>query len=266
MNKLININSKQRIGFVVLFFVFLFSIPHLVLAQDDLPNPMSPPRMVNDFTGTFSSSQVSNLEEKLRSFHDQTTVQIYVVTVNTFGGDAGYNYAARLGEKWGIGQKGKDNGVLILIKPKTEEERGNVFIAPGYGLEAILNDSYCGRIIDNEMIPYLKENDYYTATDKAVDAIIQRIQSSEESVSEDGQVVRTMPKDNSTSWGEIFLACVIFPLFIICMIIFPRFRSVVFYILLIFLRSGGGSGKGGGGSFGGGGGGRFGGGGAGRSW
>jgi len=264
VNSLTHIKTGRKIVLYILFSLFFYLLPGTLTAQDDLPDPMSPPRMVNDFSGVFSPSESSNLEAKLRSYNDKTTVQIYVVTVNSLGGDAAYNYAARLGEKWGIGQKGKDNGVLILIKPKTKEERGNVFIAPGYGLESVLNDAYCGRIIDNEMMPSLQQNDYYTATDKAVDAIINRISSSEESISEDGQKVYTMPEENSSSWKDMFFACILLPLFILCMIIFPRFRAFIFYILLVFSRSGGGGN--GGGGFGGGGGGRFGGGGAGRSW
>lgn len=250
----------------ILFWVFLFLVPVMLSAQDDLPDPMSPPRMVNDFSGIFSSAQAANLETKLRNYHDTTTVQIYIVSVNSFGGDAAYNYAASLGNKWGIGQKGKDNGVLILIKPKTKEERGNVFIAPGYGLESVLNDAYCGRIIDNEMMPYLQQNDYYMAADRATDAIMNRISSSEEYVTADGQKAYSMPEESSNSWTDIFFACILLPLFILCMVIFPRFRAFVFYMLLLFSRSGGGGRGGSGGGFGGGGGGRFGGGGAGRSW
>lgn len=236
----------------------------MLTAQNDLPDPMRPLRMVNDFSNVFSSQQQASLEDKLRNYHNQTTVQIYVVTVNTLGGDAPYNYAARLGEKWGIGQKGKDNGVLILIKPKTKEERGDVFIAPGYGLEAMLNDAYCGRIIDNTMMPSLKNNDYYTATDNAIDAIINRI-SEEGTADESGIINQHVQGDSSSTWVDALIACILLPLFIICMVIFPRFRAVVFYILLLLMKSGGGRG-GGGGSFGGGGGGRFGGGGGGRSW
>jgi len=238
-------------------------LPFALVAQNDLPDPMSPPRMVNDFSGIFDSQQRSALESKLRNYHNQTTVQIYVVTVNSLNGDAAYNYAAQLGEKWGIGQKGKDNGVLILIKPKTKEERGNVFIAPGYGLEASLNDSYCGRIIDNEMIPALKNNDYYTAADNAVDAIIARLEGDDASGSSNDAVNQQTPNGNPLGFSDIFFTCILLPLIIICMIIFPRFRAFVFFILMLFFRGGG---RGGGGGFGGGGGGRFGGGGAGRSW
>ena len=63
------------------------------------------------------------------------------------------DYAQRLGEKWGIGQKGLNNGVLILVKPKTSDSNGEVFIAPGYGLEGVIPDITCGEIVDYEILP-----------------------------------------------------------------------------------------------------------------
>ena len=160
--------------FLVFLFFIVFSVSSLY-ANDDLPEPMSPPRLVNDFANVFTSSQQRDLENILQAYHDSTTTQIYVVTVNSLGGDAPYHYAARLGNKWGIGQKGKDNGVLILIKPKKNDERGEVFIATGYGTEARLNDAAVGRIIDNKMIPPLIDNNYYKATEQAIYAIIARL-------------------------------------------------------------------------------------------
>ncbi len=232
-----------------------------IAAQDSIPDPMYPPRLVNDFANVFTESQQYQLEQRLRAYHDSTTTQIYVVTVNSLGGDAPYNYAASLGNKWGIGQKGKDNGVLILIKPKTNNERGQVFIAPGYGLEARLNDAFVGRVIDNEMIPYLQQNnDYYRATSNAVNEIIERIADEDFTGGEKNGSL------GSWSWGDTFLMCILLPLFIILFIISPRFRSVVMFLLLLLFRGGGGRGGSSGGGFGGGGGGRFGGGGAGRSW
>ena len=257
--------------FIFLLFAVLsvFSLS----AQDDLPNPMSPPRLVNDFAGVFDSRQSNNLEYKLRAYHDSTTTQIYVVTVETLNGDAPYDFAARLGNKWRIGQKGDDNGVLILIKPKTGNERGQIFIAPGYGLEALLNDAFCGRVIDNEMLPHLQGDtaDYYTATDNAVSVIMERIGGEKFGTSKI-EKEKTFAEKVSDWMSKLLFFCCILPGFIILLIISPRFRSVVFFLFGMLLgggRGGGGRGFGGGGGgrgFGGGGGGRFGGGGAGRGF
>ena len=87
----------------------------------------------------FSETEKQALESKLLTYNDTTSTQIYVVTVNDLNGYAVSDYSFRLGEKWEIGQKSKDNGAVILIKPKVGNSRGEAFIAVGYGLEARIN-------------------------------------------------------------------------------------------------------------------------------
>jgi uncharacterized protein len=73
---------------------------------------------VNDFAGMLKSEEVNMLEQKLVAFDDSTSTQIAIVIVPSLGGYDKADYSQRLGEKWGVGQKGKNNGVLILVKPK----------------------------------------------------------------------------------------------------------------------------------------------------
>ena len=81
-----------------------------------------------------------------------------MVTVPSLNGHDINDYAARLGEKWGIGQKGKDNGIVILIKPKSGREKGEVAISVGYGLEGVVPDVTASRIIRNEIrFPLFKQ-------------------------------------------------------------------------------------------------------------
>jgi uncharacterized protein len=252
----------------ILNIFLLLLVTVLLQAQDDLPSPMSPPRLVNDFAQTFDTSQRNELELILKAYNDSTSTQIYVVTVTDLQGYAVSDYAARLGEKWGIGQKDKNNGVLILIKPRIGNERGQVFIATGYGVEHILTDARCGRIIDQYMIPYLQSGDYYNATKAAALAIIKYLagefQADEENYS------------GSSLIANIVLVVVIL---LILYIAFKnnkggpssggRWRGGGFGGGFGGWRGGSSSGGGwssGGGSFGGGGGGSFGGGGAGRSF
>ena len=107
---------------VLIFFICITSF----LQAQDLPEPMRPKRIVNDFTQLFSPQQQQALEQKLRNFNDTSSTQIAIVTVPTLQGYAPSDYAQRLAEKWGVGQKGKDNGVLLLIKPKSRTEKGQV--------------------------------------------------------------------------------------------------------------------------------------------
>ena len=103
-------------------------------AGQNLPEPMSPPRLVNDFVGLLTPEQQNALEQKLEAFDRKTSTQIAVVAVDDLDGYAPGDYAQRLYDKWGIGRKGKDNGILILVKPKTAASNGQVFISVGYGL------------------------------------------------------------------------------------------------------------------------------------
>ncbi len=126
----------------------------------EIPDKPKPERLVNDFAGLLTASQKQVLEDSLVAFSKATSTQICVVTVKSLDGYDIADYAQQLGEKWGVGVKGKNNGAILLVKPKTEREKGRAFIATGYGLEGALPDIICYRIVNNVMIPYFKVNDY----------------------------------------------------------------------------------------------------------
>lgn len=162
--------------FKPLFFLFfsIFLIAGSVFAADEFPQRPDPPRLVNDFTGTLSSQQVNALESKLADFSRRTSTQIAIAMVkDLYGYDKG-EYAFKLAEMWGIGQKGKNNGILILVKPKLNDgQTGKVFVAVGYGLEGAVPDYTANQtIIRNEMMPNFKRNDYYTGLDRATTVLI----------------------------------------------------------------------------------------------
>ena len=142
------------------------------IQAQDFPEPMRPKRIVNDFTQLFTPQQQAALEKKLRNFNDTSSTQIAIATVPTLNGYAPNDYAQRLAEKWGVGQKGKDNGILILIKPKKGNEKGQVAIAVGYGLEGVVPDAIASRIIRNEVIPEFQKGRYYAGVDKATNVLM----------------------------------------------------------------------------------------------
>ena len=128
-----------------------------------IPAKPSPARLVNDFAGVFSSSQTATLEEALVAYDDSTSTQIAVVTVDDLEGYQAAEYATRIGLEWQVGSERFDNGVVILVKPKTRRESGEVFIAVGYGLEGAIPDARARSIINSIMIPRFIEDDYYGA-------------------------------------------------------------------------------------------------------
>lgn len=103
----------------------------------------------------------------------KNSTQIAVVAVDDLDGYAPGDYAQRLYDKWGIGRKGKDNGILILVKPKTAASNGQVFISVGYGLEGVAPDITAGRIIDTEMLPEFRKGDYYAGIDRAATVLMK---------------------------------------------------------------------------------------------
>ncbi len=138
-----------------------------------IPQPMSPPRLVNDYAHLFSPEQQRVLEDSLVAFDAATSTQIAVVTVTDLDGWPAAEYATRILEQWGVGNREHDNGVVLLVKPRNRYGRGEAFIAVGYGLEGALPDITTGRIIDDEMIPYLQLDppDYYAAVAAGAEAI-----------------------------------------------------------------------------------------------
>lgn len=137
-----------------------------------LPSPSNPPRLVNDYTGTLTSSQIEALERKLVAYNDSTSTQILVMLVDDLQGMSIEEYATRIGHSWGVGQQGKNNGAVILVKPKKDTKRGQATIRTGYGIEEYVTDATGKIIVDKEMIPAFKENDYYTGIDNAVNVIM----------------------------------------------------------------------------------------------
>lgn len=136
-----------------------------------------PPRLYNNLSKEFpdflNASDAARLEEKLEVFSNETSNQICVVVIDDLNGYEAADYAIQLGEKWGVGKKGVNNGVVILIKPTGGSGGRDLFIAVGYGLEGAIPDLATKRIRENEMVPYLKQGDNFTALDRATDVLMK---------------------------------------------------------------------------------------------
>jgi uncharacterized protein len=148
-----------------IFFISILLSGSMLLAQDI---PQKPNRLVNDYTHTLSPEQVSRLEQKLVAFDDSTSTQIAVVVMRSTGSYDVADYATRLGQKWGVGQDKKNNGIVLLAALEDKK----VTIQTGYGVEGALPDAITARIIRNEIVPEFKSGNYYEGLDRATDAII----------------------------------------------------------------------------------------------
>ncbi len=155
-----------------LYYLLLFILISGNIYAQDIPDRPYPPKLVNDYAGVLNSRDREALENKLVAFNDSTSTQIAVVTVNDLHGYHVADYAQRLAQKWGIGQKDLNNGMLILVKPKTASSQGHVAIEQGYGLEGTIPDITCAQIIDYELIPAFRQEDYYGGLDQATNILM----------------------------------------------------------------------------------------------
>ncbi len=256
--------------------IVLMALMSVTFLKAEIPERPDPPRLVNDFAGIFDENESNSLESRLQQFARETSTQIVVVTIEDLEGNDPGDYAFRLGERWGVGQEGNDNGLVILLKPKVGNSRGQVFIATGYGLEGVLPDAIVnGTIIDTEMIPHFEQGDYYSGLENGIGVIMDITR---------GEYTAEYYQENyAQKSGGLPILAVLLLFFVVIPLLRSRGRkhyspgkSLPLWIALGMM-SGGRSHRGsfnnfssGGGSFGGGfggfGGGSFGGGGAGGSW
>ncbi len=269
--------SAVRTAVRVLLFLFFF-FPLASLAQEFPPKPNSP---VVDYTeSTLSSDQVQSLNAKIIRFEDSTSIQFAVVIMQSIGGNDASEYAAKLGNAWGVGQEKKNNGIVMLIS----KEDHKIAIQIGKGLEGAATDGLTGSIIRREMQTPFRQGNFYIGIDNALTALM-KITSGEFKADH-------YMKGSSQDHPPYFLVIII--IFIVIIVFFSRVMSVNRYARMNHLGfwaawmlmnaaarksrgswggftggggfGGGGFGGGGGGGWGGFGGGSFGGGGASGSW
>lgn len=244
-------------------------LPFALFAQSF---PEKSNRLVNDYTNTLSSSDVRSLEQRLVAYEQESSVQIAIVIIESLDGYEISSYAFELGEKWGIGQAETNNGALILVSMQDRK----MWIATGYGLEATLTDALAKRIVENEMKPRFRNNDYAGGLAAASDAIILATKGEYQGKGGGGN-------RQGTPIPFVLLVILIFAFVWVAKAMqvrrYARVNHMGFWAAWMLLNassrrhsgswssfSGGSGGFSGGGGFGGFGGGSFGGGGAGGSW
>ncbi len=138
-------------------------------AQFEIPAKPSQQTGVYDYADMLSSYEEERLETKLINYSDTTLTQIVVITINNLNGDEVNRVAAEWGYKWRIGQKGKDNGIVILVS----KEDGKIAIETAYGIEHLLTDALSRLVIENHIKPSFKATKYHAGLNEGVDAIFQ---------------------------------------------------------------------------------------------
>ena len=239
-------------------FVLILGSINIGHAQYEVPKKPALQTSVYDYVGLLSASQKASLEEKLIRYSDTTSTQMVIAIIGSSNGEELDLLGAKWGQEWGIGQKNKDNGILILL---AKDDR-QVDINTGYGIETVITDRMAEQVINRIMIPQFKNGDYYAGLDQGTAALSQMLL---------GQYKGT-PQRKSTSGSKGINFFPIIIIFFVIVFILSRFRGgggrnggrrrgggLLDAIILSSLGRGG-FGGGGGGGFGGGGGGGFGGG------
>lgn len=229
-------------------------------AQVIPPKPSPNEGLVIDYADALTAPQRAELNQRLIAFDDSTSIQIVVVIIQRLSGSTAEAMATGIGRAWGVGQAEFDNGIVMLLSMSDRE----LFIATGYGIEGAVPDALASRIINREMIPHFRRDNYYEGLKAGVDALIAATTG------------EYKPSRRGLSFNPAIVVLVVF---------FAIFILIV-VLAIVFSKGGGGGSSGGSGSssgwssgssgsssssssgssFGGFGGGSFGGGGAGGRW
>lgn len=262
---LVKTDLKKTVLYITLALAIL---SQAATAKTPIPRPTG---YVNDYAGVIDSITKSQLENLLTQIEKGTTAQIAVAVMTTIEPDTVEEYSVRMFSEWGIGQKDKDNGILLLIAIQDRKMK----IEVGYGLEGAVPDAFAGGVIQNVIAPHFRDDDYSGGVAAGVEAIAERVLREEYNMSlqdvvEGYQATAPVSSsgDEEVTPGQTLISLIVIIIFFYLLIRHP-------HILLFFLLSGGGGGgrggfSSGGGSFGGGfggfGGGMSGGGGASGGW
>ena len=186
-------------------------------AQTFPPSNGSP---VVDQANILSPEQELDLESKSEALYAKTGRALAIATVNSLQGYPVDDYAYRLGRAWGLGQKGKDNGVLLLVAPNERK----VSIATGYGAGSYVTDAMSGLIIREAILPHFKQTppDYGGGIEAGADALITQMSASPDEAEKNAAAAQERQQQREHSGGSPLP--VIFWLFVIGFVVLSHFR------------------------------------------
>tara|TARA_B100000524_G_scaffold342899_1_gene238409 strand:- start:156 stop:920 length:765 start_codon:yes stop_codon:yes gene_type:complete len=153
-------NMKKSIFLSGLFFLLV----NLIGFTQELPSAPNPFKLYNNISKEMPSFlntlEADQLEQRLRAFDDSTGNQIVILVIDDLLGYSPEEYATGIGESWGVGTEGNDNGIVFLIKPTGGQGERETFISIGEGLEGAIPDALTWTIINKDVIPSFKDGDF----------------------------------------------------------------------------------------------------------
>ena len=157
--------SKLHFVLILIFGFLSFSFGQ----ETSFPKPIG---YVNDFENVLSLEEVTKLENLLINYEKQTYNELVIVTISKTENEIDFDtYALDLSKNWGVGKRGKDNGLVLVIS----NQLGRIRICTGIGLEKILTDEICDKILQENMISNFKNGEIYTGIKSGINALIEKL-------------------------------------------------------------------------------------------
>ncbi len=185
-------------------FISLLLIGFIAFAQQLPPKSST---LVTDYTNTLSAEEAQLLESKLVAFDDSTSTQIVVVLIKSVGDYDINDYGQKLGRAWGIGQQGKNNGIVLLVAIGDRK----VAIQTGYGAEGAVTDYNTHEIIKNDITPRFKQGDYFGGLNAGTDDLMKLMKGEYKASNKPKQVAN----DTGTGSYVVFIFIVIVILIVV---------------------------------------------------
>ena len=156
--------SKLHFVLILIFGFLSFSFGQ----ETSFPKPIG---YVNDFENVLSLEEVTKLENLLINYEKQTSNELVIVTISKTENEIDFDtYALDLANNWGVGKRGKDNGLVIVIS----NQLGRIRICTGTGTEKILTDEICNTILEENIIPNFKNGEIYNGIESGINALIEK--------------------------------------------------------------------------------------------
>ena len=200
---------------ILAMMLIAFVVPLGPAFAQDFPKLTGP---VVDQADILTPDQEAVLDSKIRGLQAKTQRQMTIATVNTLDGYDVSDYAIRLGEHWQLGDKARDDGLVLLIAPNDKK----MFIATGRGTEVYVTDFFAGQVIRNTLRPAFQSGDFFGGIDKATDQLIERMQLSPEELA---ALAKEQAERDAEESSGIDMGTVIFWLIIFFFFILPLIRS-----------------------------------------
>jgi len=213
-----------------LIFSLLFFVHFVAASQKTVPELWG--LQVHDEAHILSQGAIDNIESQLKAFEDSTSNQIAILIISSLEGEVLEEYSLRVAEKWKLGDREKDNGVLLLIAVDDHEMR----IETGQGLEGSLPDVICNRIIRNEIAPNFRKGNYDAGVQAGIDGVIKAI-GGEYKSNRSGEGLDSIEATHLTSSEKILVGVFIFGIlsvFTFIGLFTPGFGGWFLYVFLFF--------------------------------